>query len=318
MHALQTPTSSRRRDALGAHSLDHFALEIPDMEKARHFYTAFGLLVLERSDSLHLHTHTDGHCWGVLRHGPRKRLLYLSFGCYRDELARFRRRLRELGIEEAAGWPGAAEGGIWFHDCDGTLVEVRAAEKSSPDERSPMIEHVAPPGVRTVSLRSDAPLVRPRRLAHVLLFTRDVQRSIRFYSEALGLRLSDEAGGVVAFMHGVHGSDHHMLAFVQSPAPGFHHCSWDVSSAHEVGLGAMQMAGQGYTAGWGMGRHVLGSNYFHYVRDPWGSYSEYSSGMDFIPGDLDWRSTSHAAGEGFYLWGPEPPTDFAYNYEAEP
>jgi catechol 2,3-dioxygenase len=118
-------------------------------------------------------------------------------------------------------------------------------------------------------------------------------------------------------MHGPHGSDHHMVAFARSGGPGLHHCSWDVGAVQEIGLGAMQMAGKGYTAGWGLGRHVLGSNYFHYVRDPWGSYSEYSADMDYIPADHDWRSGDHPGEDSFFLWGPNPPEDFVRNYEIE-
>jgi catechol 2,3-dioxygenase len=91
----------------------------------------------------------------------------------------------------------------------------------------------------------------------------------------------------------------------------------DVGAVHEIGLGAMQMAGKGYAAGWGLGRHVLGSNYFHYVRDPWGSYSEYSADMDYIPADHDWRSGDHPGEDSFFLWGPNPPEDFVRNYEIE-
>jgi hypothetical protein len=72
----------------------------------------------------------------------------------------------------------------------------------------------------------------------------------------------------------------------QSTAAGFHHCSWDVASLEEVGLGAMQMLAEGWDRGWGVGRHVLGSNYFYYVRDPWGSYCEYSYDIDYIPAGL--------------------------------
>ena len=133
----------------------------------------------------------------------------------------------------------------------------------------------------------------------------------------LGLRLSDSSEGNVAFMHGPHGSDHHMVAFARSGGPGLHHCSWDVGAVQEIGLGAMQMAGKGYTAGWGLGRHVLGSNYFHYVRDPWGSYSEYSADMDYIPADHDWRSGDHPGENYFLLWGPNPPEDFVRNYEID-
>jgi hypothetical protein len=78
----------------------------------------------------------------------------------------------------------------------------------------------------------------------------------------------------------------------------------------------MQMAAKGYTSGWGLGRHVLGSNYFHYVRDPWGSYCEYASDIDYIPADVDWRSGDHPPEDSFYVWVPEPPKDFAVNYEA--
>ena len=56
-----------------------------------------------------------------------------------------------------------------------------------------------------------------------------------------------------------------------------------------------------------MGRHVLGSNYFHYVRDPWGSYSEYSSDIDYIPVDCDWEAADHPGDDAFYVWGPNPP-----------
>jgi catechol 2,3-dioxygenase-like lactoylglutathione lyase family enzyme len=158
---------------------------------------------------------------------------------------------------------------------------------------------------------------RPRRLAHLALYTADVGRAIGFYRDVLGLRLSDSSEGNVAFMHGPHGSDHHMVAFARSGGAGLHHCSWDVGAVQEIGLGAMQMAGKGYTAGWGLGRHVLGSNYFHYVRDPWGSYSEYSADMDYIPADHDWRSGDHPGEDSFFLWGPNPPEDFVRNYEIE-
>lgn len=116
-------------------------------------------------------------------------------------------------------------------------------------------------------------------------------------------------------MHGIHGSDHHLIALAKSNGPGLHHLSWDVESIHQIGLGAMQMADKGFSGGWGLGRHVLGSNYFHYVRDPWGSYSEYSSDIDYIPVNYDWMAGDHSADDAFYVWGPVPPADFAFNYE---
>ena len=104
--------------------------------------------------------------------------------------------------------------------------------------------------------------------------------------------------------------------FAKSNAPGFHHSSWDVGSLHEVGLGAEQMKDSGYTKGWGLGRHVLGSNYFYYLRDPWGSYAEYSYDIDFVPADLDWPTADHPPEDSLYVWGPAVPEDFVTNFEA--
>ena len=111
-------------------------------------------------------------------------------------------------------------------------------------------------------------------------------------------------------MHGIHGSDHHMIALAKSGGPGLHHLSWDVASINEVGLGAMQMADKGYSAGWGLGRHVLGSNYFHYVRDPWGSWCSTRQISTTSPPIMTGRAEIIRRRDSFYLWGPTPPSDF--------
>jgi catechol 2,3-dioxygenase-like lactoylglutathione lyase family enzyme len=158
--------------------------------------------------------------------------------------------------------------------------------------------------------------VRPRRLSHVLRFTPDVPRMIRFCAEILGLRLTDRSGDMIAFLHGVHGSDHHLMAFAKGDAPGLHHSSWDVGSVDEVGCGAEQMRAHGYADGWGVGRHVLGSNYFYYVRDPWKSWAEYSFGIDFVPADVDWPAADHLAEDSIYVWGPPLHPEFIVNFES--
>jgi catechol 2,3-dioxygenase-like lactoylglutathione lyase family enzyme len=196
------------------------------------------------------------------------------------------------------------------------FVEIRGAEKSSPNAKSPVNNVTVGEGVAAMPMRGQAGIVQPRHLSHALVFSSDVPRAVDFYSNALGLELSDAAGDGIAFLHGVHGSDHHLIAFAKSDAPGFHHCSWDVGSFNDVGQGAMQMQDAGHHAGWGLGRHVLGSNYFHYVRDPWGGYCEYSHDIDYVPMNSQWKAGHHAPENGFYLWGPLPPDDFALNYES--
>jgi catechol 2,3-dioxygenase len=303
-------------DTAAVHSLDTFSLTVPDLAEAAAFYTAFGLDVRNAPHGFDLYTFGHPHRWGTYREGPRKKLDWLSFGAYADDLPAFRERLERSGVTLLDPPAGADGAGLWFRDFDGSLLEIRAAAKSSPDAKATQNNVVAGPGVAGAPLRVDAPVVRPRRLSHVLCFSSDIDRAIEFYGGILGLGLSDRASDGIAFMHGVHGSDHHLVAFAKSDAHGFHHCSWDVESFNEVGLGAMQMADAGHHAGWGLGRHVLGSNYFHYVRDPWGSYSEYSNDIDYVPGDGSWKAGNVTPENGFYLWGPNPPPEFVVNYES--
>ena len=64
-----------------------------------------------------------------------------------------------------------------------------------------------------------------------------------------------------------------------------------------------------------MGRHVLGSNYFYYARDPWGSWCEFSATMDYIPADIDWVAGDHPPENSVYLWGPPLLPQFIENHE---
>jgi catechol 2,3-dioxygenase-like lactoylglutathione lyase family enzyme len=302
---------------LGVHSLDHFGLVVPDINEAGCFYSAFGLDVRNEDKHMALYTNNNTQRWGQLIEGESKHLHHLSFGVFEDDLERFKQHIERRRGRLLDPPSGIESNGLWFHDPDGTLIELKVALKSSPGQKSPVEFTSASAGKAGAPKRSQAPFVRPSRLVHCLVFTRDVSAAVSFYSDVLGLRLSDRSGNNVAFMHGIHGSDHHLIAFARSHAPGLHHCAWDVRSLNEVGLGAMQMAGQGYVAGWGLGRHVLGSNYFHYVRDPWGSYSEYSCDMDYIPARHRWQASDHDAEDAFYVWGPKPPADWTYNHEAD-
>ena len=308
------PTSER--SALGVHSLDRFVLAVPDLAPAQAFYRDFGLNVQEAGNTLALRTAgDDDHVWGTVVEGKRKRLHHLSFGCYPDDLPYLRERAEANGAELVEAPAGFDSNGFWLRDPAGLLVEIKVAPKSSPARKTAGTWSSCPEGVAGSPLRSNAPVVRPRRLSHVLVFTTDIDEAIDFYTGNLGLRLSDRSD-LVAFLHGIHGSDHHILAFAQSTAPGMHHCSWDMSSIDDIGLGAMSMAGKGHVKGWGLGRHVLGSNYFHYVQDPWGSFAEYSCDIDYIPATRPWDAKYHEPEDSFYLWGPEPPADFTVNREA--
>jgi catechol 2,3-dioxygenase len=306
------------KDAFGVHSLDQFVLAVPDLAPAQKFYSSFGLDVQEKGRTVALKTFGHEHQWGsVVEGNGNKRLHHLSFGCYAEDIGRLKTRIEGNGVELLDPPPGFESNGFWFRDHAGVLIEIKVARKSSPDNKSGGYWTPTAEGVAAAPLRQKAGVVRPRRLSHCLIFTTDIDKAIDFYSRNLGLRLSDRSRNIVAFMHGMHGSDHHMVAFALSDAPGLHHCSWDTGSVSDVGLGAMLMADKGYSKGWGMGRHVLGSNFFHYVQDPWGSFCEYSADIDYIPKTKQWEAGDHDPEDSFYLWGPTVPDDFVHNYEAQ-
>lgn len=299
------------------HSLDSFTLSVPDLDEAGRFFSAFGLTVQREGEGLCLHTGNSRHVWGRLQPGAAKRLLSIALGIYEADVPAFAHAVRDVVLDGAAGGNSTSTS-IWCRAPDGLAIELKPAAKTSPDEKPHF--GLSPPHCahRGTGPRSVVPQVKPRRLAHIALFTPDVQAAMDFFIYRLGLRLSDRSGNEVAFLHGAHGSDHHLLALARSQAPGLHHSSWDVATLSEVGQGASQMAAAGYGDGWGMGRHVLGSNYFHYVRDPWGSYAEYSADMDYVGVGVDWPSGDHPGEDSFFQWGPQPPADFVRNYEAAP
>ncbi|OYY72845.1 VOC family protein [Sphingomonas sp. 28-63-12] len=301
----------KRAGALGVHSIDQFVLQVPDIAEARHYYEAFGLDVHQDGEALALHTRGHPHRWGTIVPGPVKQLQSLIFAIYAEDEAAMAAHLDSIGVARIAG-PGD---GIWIAGFDGLPINIRVAGKCSPDAKTRFETHSAPSGSSGAIFNSAAPKVHPRHMSHVALYTTDVIAATSWYETTLGLRLSDGSGPVVAFLHGPHGSDHHLLALVGSTHRGLHHISWDVPSFQDVGLGSAQMMRSGYKEGWGVGRHVLGGNYFYYARDPWGSYCEYSADIDYIPADCVWPSAQHAPEDSFYLWGPDVPPELVANLE---
>lgn len=309
---------SRRPGVLAVHSVDRFVFSVPDLSLALKFYTDFGLDVRQVDKRLDLYTYGHAHCWAsVFEAGERKLLQYVRFGVFADDMAAFEQRVKDLGIG-CDPHPMGSPDGLWMRNPDGTLVQLLAAAKVSPSVKSAHTpKQPVPRGHGAAPSRSQVAAVKPRHLSHLLFFTPDVLRMTQFAQDVLGLRLSDHSGDIIAFIHTPHGSDHHLIALAKSHAPGLHHSSWDVGSIDEVGIGSEQMRIAGWDHGWGFGRHVLGSNYFHYVRDPWGSFCEYSHDIDFVPADLDWPAADHAPEDSLYVWGPAVPDGFITNQEQD-
>lgn len=300
-------------------NLQHYCLAVPDPTTGRTFYEDFGLEAREKDSSIVLRCAGREQDQVLLVEGPTKHLHHLCFGTRADEIDDIKAAVEKNGTKLVDPPNAVASDGLWFRDPQGTLINVKVAEPApwagAQEWHINNPGHYDRRGDRACPPRDLA--IEPRRLGHVLTFATDLDQQIDFYTRVLGMRLSDRAQDVVAFLHCEGGSDHHVLAYLTGDRPGFHHASFEVANVDEVGLGGCNMIEKGYRNGWGLGRHVIGSNFFHYIRDPWNSLAEYFCDIDYIPADFDWEAKNWPVEDSLYIWGPTVPEDFGANFEAE-
>jgi catechol 2,3-dioxygenase-like lactoylglutathione lyase family enzyme len=298
-----------------------YTLEVPDLDVGVRFYNDAGLVAAVDGDVARLRCEGQDRDSVILLGGaPAKRLHHVALRADRlDEIAE---RVGTHGGRLVPAPEGFVENGLWVEDPNGMLLHLQEAPADPELAQAPPFEINAPG--RLVRTRRSGMLpgnsyaaVRPLRLGHVLVFSPDVMRSVAFVTEALGMGLSDRAQDVIAFCCARRNSDHHVLAFAKSPGVGFHHASFQVADPDQVGRGGRALVGKAGKGDWGFGRHTIGSNFFHYIQDPWGSWFEYYSDIDHIDDYELWQPTNYGMEDALANWGPPVPEDFVHNYEVE-
>ena len=303
---------------LGALSV---TLEVPDLQPGVSFYTDAGLNAdVERGTARFRCEGQDRDSIVLIGGADRKRLHHISLRA--DDLDVIAQKTPVQGGDVVAAPEGFEDNGLWVRDPNGMLIHLseRAAD---PELAAVSPFEVNAPG-RIVRKRRSAMLptaaytpAKPQRLGHILVFSPDVPKSVAFMTEALGMGLADRAQDVIAFCCARKDSEHHVVAFAKSPGVGFHHASFQVADPDEVGRGGRALVEKAGKGDWGFGRHTIGSNFFHYIQDPWGSWFEYYSDMDHIDDYSLWTPTNYGMEDSLANWGPRPPHDFVHNYEVE-
>lgn len=297
-----------------------FTLEVPDVKAGVKFYSDAGLLASTDGQRARFRcVEQDRDSILLVGGADRKRLHHVSLRA--EHLAEMERKVSANGGKVVDAPPGFETDGLWILDPHGMRIHLRELAADSELSAPPRYEINAPG--RIVRTRRSAVLpsaqyrpVQPRRLGHIVVFTPDVMESVRFVTDALGMGLADRAQEVIAFCCARRNSDHHVLGFGKSAEIGFHHASFQVNDPDEVGRAGRALAEKSGKGEWGFGRHTIGSNFFHYVQDPWGSWFEYYSDIDFIDDYALWTPTNYELQDGMASWGPPLPADFAQNYEA--
>lgn len=306
---------------LGALSV---TLEVPDVAPGVRFYTDAGLVAVvdDKEAVARLRCEGSENDAIVLLGGyPRKRLHHLSLRA--DGLDEIAAKVPGAGGRIADGPAGFDGSGLWVEDPHGMLFHL-SERPAEPELLATEPFAINEPG-RVTRIRRSAmlpqsayPTVRPLRLGHILVFSPEPLKSVAFVTEALGMGLADRAQDVIAFTCARKDSDHHVLAFAKSSGVGFHHASLQVRDPDEVGRAGRALVAKSRRGDWGFGRHTIGSNFFHYIQDPWGSWFEYYSDMDHIDDYALWTPTNYGMEDSLAAWGPEVPHDFVHNYEADP
>ncbi len=293
---------------MALHRLSSVTIGVPEPEPLATYYTEFGLSPHEDSSFSTL----DGGRQLIIQQAPTRRLLEMVVGVDdRDDLARVAAALT------AGGHQPVSEGDSLrvIEPETGVEVVLQVASRLTQEPSATIESHNVPGKTARVGRRSPAVLrndrVQPRKLGHVVITTTNVAATSAFFTDLIGFKISDYIGEVGVFLRC--STDHHNLLVLEAPVVYLHHTAWQVDDIDEVGRGASALLeGHPERHVWGLGRHHAGSNFFWYLRDPAGNYSEYYADLDVIPEDEAWIPESHAGHLGLYNWGPTPPDIFLH------
>ena len=297
---------------MALHRLTSITMGVPNVGETAAYYADFGL----RPDA----AGSGRETWFSTRDGGRqlrivpaatRRLVDLHVGVDdADDLARAAGNLHRLGVDVQRGpdWISAVE------EATGARAYLEIAGRLTQDTVAPTPYNgpgrTERPGTRAPGILRTEP-VAPRKLGHAVMGSTDPEATEAFFVSGLGFKISDRIKGAGAFMRC--STDHHNVLVLGAPVSFLHHTSWQVDDVDDVGRGAHAMLEDHPERHvWGLGRHYGGSNFFWYLKDPAGNFSEYYSDMDCIVDDQLWTPQDLEGARGLFAWGPPPPPSFLH------
>ncbi len=147
-------------------------------------------------------------------------------------------------------------------------------------------------------------MLRPRRLGHVGIFVKDLERTKKFYTEVVGLKVSDEFPGKAVFMRCSH--DHHDTVLFQLPPEKLEHSkndrveiqqiSYEVDRLEDLKQKAEEVKAQGIEV-IGPEQKTAGMDKTIEFRDPDGNKVQFYCDME----QIGWEDRSRPP----ELWRPQ-------------
>jgi len=292
---------------MSLHGLLSVTMGVPNVAETAAYYADFGLAPQEHG----WFATADAGPQLRIEHAPTRRLLEMRVAADdAEDLARAAASLARLDVPSHAGEAVLETA----EPVTGMRVLMEVAPRldqalvpasiyngpGRPERQDTRAPGIARPGP-----------VRPRKLGHAVLGSTDHETSASFFTDGLGFKVSDRIKGAGTFMRC--STDHHNVLVLGAPVNFLHHTSWQVDDIDDVGRGAYAMLdGNPERHVWGLGRHHAGSNFFWYLKDPAGNFSEYYSDMDCIIDDQLWTPEDLEGARGLFAWGPPPPPSFLH------
>jgi len=289
------------------HRLTSVTIGVPNVAATSGYYTEFGLT--PEADGW-FRSRDAGRQMRIV-HAPTRRLVEIRVGADdQDDINRVAANLARLGIEHQRS------AGLLVSTEKATAVRavLEVADRVTESAVPPTVYN-GPGRIERVGQHAQAldrtDRVKPRRLGHAVLGTPDFPITKRFFADGLGFKVSDFIKNKGVFLRC--SIDHHNLLIMSAPLSFLHHTSWQVDDVDDIGRGAFAMLEDHPERHvWGLGRHHAGSNFFWYLKDPAGNFSEYYSDMDCIIDDQLWTPEVLEGARGLFNWGPPPPPSFLH------
>jgi len=269
--------------------IDHVCLGVADLDEAAARWSAqFGLTVRGRG----LLACDDEPCSLELIPGKPAGFDHVAYELSRDcTLDDADAHLKAYGAEVQRD----AEG-LLTRDADGNAVQILAYREPA----SRLVAHARPAG--------EAPLGHPRKLGHVNFLTGRLDEQLRFYTEGLGMRVTDWLGDDGVWLHV--NTDHHVMALIDKGSSHFHHLAFDVVDIGQMRVALDHLGRHGRWLGWGPTRHGVGGNIASYVRIVEEEcFVELYCDMEQLQRDhvpRNWPDDRHSSN----TWGPLPPRSY--------
>jgi biphenyl-2,3-diol 1,2-dioxygenase len=285
--------------------LGYLALNVSDLEAWEKFAAeVLGLQVLplESDGSLFLRMDENHHRF-MLKQGDADDVAAIGWEVNnQQELAELAAQLRSADIEVTAGSPDEARARrvgelIKFNDPSGITSEAYFG---------PLVDHLNP-------FHSPRPIAGfvtgTMGLGHIVIRVDDSARSLTFYRDVLGMRVSDfidlkmrrgrpTDSITLTFLHC--NPRHHTVAFGQFPGnKRLLHFMLQLKSLDDVGAAYYLAQDCGASITGSLGRHTNDHMVSFYMRSPSGFEIEYGYGARTVD-DTTWKVQRHESGS---MWG---------------